>query len=205
MSHPCVLDHQIVLSLNRHWAAIGVISPRRALTALCSENDGTKAALALDILMEGDELIYANPVDWDTWLTLPVREGDLYVQSARQKVRVPTVIVSSHYDKVPFRRPRLSIGAIFERDKSTCQYTGRKLPRHQLNIDHVVPKDRGGKDEWTNMVVADRKLNSLKSNRLNHEVGLTLIRKPVAPPALPVSATITEARHPTWKPFLLNG
>jgi 5-methylcytosine-specific restriction endonuclease McrA len=159
--------------------------------------------LALDIQMENGELIYANPVGWDEWIELPVRAGDLHVRTATRMIRVPTVVVSKNYGEMPMKRPRLSAGAIFARDNSVCQYTGRKLPRHQLNIDHVIPKDRGGKDEWSNMVVADKKLNSMKSNRLNHEVGLALIRKPVAPPALPASVTIREVRHPDWRPFLL--
>jgi 5-methylcytosine-specific restriction endonuclease McrA len=203
-----ILDKVLTLSLNRHWAAIGMLSTRKALVAMCSEHDGEKAAMALDIEMGKDEngediMIYANPVDWDTWLALPIRDGDLFIQSAKQRVRVPTVIVSAHFDRMPMRRPRLSSGAIFTRDKGICQYTGKKLPRNQMNIDHVIPRDRGGRDSWDNLVVADMRLNSLKGNRLNHEVGLSLIRKPVAPPSLPVSATITEAKHPTWKPFLL--
>ena len=211
-AHPSmseILDKVLTLSLNRHWAAIGMLSTRKALVAMCSEHDGERAAMALDIEMGKDEngedvMIYANPVDWDAWLLLPIREGDLFIQSAKQRVRVPTVIVSAHFDKMPMRRPRLSSGAIFTRDQGMCQYTGKKLPRHQMNIDHVIPRDRGGLDRWDNLVLADRRLNSLKGNRLNHEVGLTLIRKPLAPPSLPVSATITEARHPTWKPFLIN-
>lgn len=203
-----LLDKVLTLSLNKSWAAIGMLSVRRALIAMCSESDGEKAAMALDIEMAKDEngddiMVYANPVNWETWLSLPIRPGDLFIQSAHQKVRVPTVIVSAHFNKMPMKRPRLSSGAIFTRDNGTCQYTGEKLPRSQLNIDHVIPRDRGGRDEWTNMVLASTRLNSLKGNRLNHEIGLTLIRKPVAPPSLPVSATITEAKHPTWKPFLL--
>jgi hypothetical protein len=55
------------------------------------------------------------------------------------------------------------------------------------------------------MVWCEKGLNSLKGNRRNEEIGLKLIRKPKAPPSMPLSATITEARHPAWSPFLLNG
>lgn len=204
-----ILDKSIVLSLNRHWSPIGVVSVRQAITSLCSESDGSKAALALDIEMGVDEngrlvLVYANPTKWDDWLALPIRENDLYIQAAKQRVRAPTVIVSARYDKVLMKRPRLSPGTIWERDGGVCQYTGRKVTRSSGNIDHVIPRDRGGRDEWTNLVLASKDVNSAKGNRLNHEVGLKLIRQPKAPPALPVSATIKEAKHCTWTPFLLS-
>lgn len=204
-----VLDKTIVLALNARWMPIGQTTVKQALTAMCSESHGEKSALALDILMERDEngqdvLIYANPVDWDAWLHLPIRDNDLYVQSARQKIRVPTVIVSRHYTQTPMKRPRLSSGNIWDRDGGVCQYTGQKVTRSTGNIDHVVPRDRGGRDTWENMVLASKELNSRKGNRLNHEVGLKLIRQPKAPAALPVSATIREAAHQTWVPFLVG-
>lgn len=197
------LDRQIVLCLNSRWQPIAVKSIKSALVSLCSESDGEPPVLALDMEMDGDELLYANPTEWENWLNLPVREGDLFVQSARFKIRAPLVVVARNYDKMPVHRQRLSASGIYERDKGTCQYTGRKLPKSQLNLDHVVPRDKGGKDSWENLVLADKDLNSMKGNRYNHEVGLRLIRQPKAPPPLPVSAMIREAKHPSWKPFLL--
>jgi hypothetical protein len=83
-----------------------------------------------------------------------------------------------------------------------CQYTNKKLTRAQGNIDHVIPRHHGGKNTFENMVWCEKGLNSMKANRRNEEIGLKLIRKPKAPPATPLSATITEARHPAWKPFM---
>lgn len=67
----------------------------------------------------------------------------------------------------------------------------------------MVARARGGKDTWENMVYADVRINSKKGHRLNEEVGLSLIRKPKAPPALPACASIKEPRHPHWTPFLI--
>lgn len=200
-----ILNQALSLSLNAHWAPVGVRSLRDAVTFLCSESHGEPPGFALDIeLDEKGDLVFANPLPWDQWVELPVRPNDLYIQTAHSKIRAPLVTVARFFDRMPFRRPRLSNGAIFERDKGVCQYTGRKLPRSQLNVDHVVPRDRGGRDTWENMVLADKSINSAKSNRLNHEIGLRLIREPKAPPSLPVSATITEVRRPEWKPFLTH-
>ena len=70
------------------------------------------------------------------------------------------------------------------------------------NLDHVVPRDRGGRDSFENLVWSKKEINSLKANRLPHEAGLRLLRKPVAPKPLPVSATFRDARHPDWRHFL---
>lgn len=204
-----VLDKQLVLQLNKNWQVIGVRTVRQAIVALCSESDGQKPALALDILMAKDDngkdvLVYANPVAWDDWVDLPVRDFDLYVSAAHSRIRVPTVLVAANYARIPLKRPRLTPGAIWERDNGTCQYSGKKLTRKQGNLDHVTPRDRGGKDTWENLVLSDKDINSMKGNKLNSEAGLTLLRQPKAPPALPVSASIREAKHTTWLPFLVN-
>lgn len=209
LDHTDVLDKTLVLSLNASWMPIGVLSVRKAIVALCSEASGEKAAMALDIEMAVDEngnevLVYANPVDWATWLTLPVRPHDLYVQAARQQVRVPTVIVSVHFNKVPLRRPRWSTGNVHARDGYVCAYTGEKLTRSTATVDHIVPRSRGGRDDWLNTTSCHRRINTLKADRTPEEAGLKLLRKPTAPPSLPVSATITEPRHSTWLPFLPN-
>lgn len=198
------------LQLNRSWVVIGTRSIKSAITCLCSENNGESPALALDIEMVTDEngervMVRCEPVDWETWIELPVRDEDLYINvSGNRKIRAPLIIVAKNYDKTPLRRPRLSIGNIWERDQGMCQYTGRKLTKGQGNIDHVLARARGGRDEWTNMVLADIKVNTLKGVKTPAEAGLRLIRQPKAPAAVPVSVSITQAKHDSWEPFLLK-
>lgn len=203
-----ILHKQIVLRLNKSWQPIGWLTVKDAVVFLASENGGQHPGYAMDYSMEVDEngdevLSYTNPVPWDIWVTLPVRDTDLAIHTARGQIRAPLVVVCANYNRIPLLTPRASAGTIFERDKGTCQYTGRKLPRSQLNLDHVVPKSRGGKDEWTNLVLADKAINTLKANRTPEEAGLRLIRKPVAPPTMPVIITSENARHPAHRPFLL--
>lgn len=176
-----ILDKQLVLSLNKHWIPCGQRTVREAITCLCSETNGETPALALDIEMVKDEngedvLLYANPVAWDQWIDLPVRENDLFITTSSRQIRAPLVIICRNYAAVPMTRPRLSNGNVWERDQGVCQYTGRKLSRSEGNIDHVTPRDRGGRDSWENLVWCDRKVNSAKGNRMNHEAGLKLIQ-----------------------------
>jgi 5-methylcytosine-specific restriction endonuclease McrA len=206
-----ILDKPIVLSLNRAWQVIGHRTVKQALVALNGGGDGLPPALGLDIaypqLEDGawnfDRPVYLNPVAWDEWIKLPVRDYDLVVATPKLRIRVPTVIVSTQYDRMPMRIPRVTRTAIFARDGGVCQYTGEHVGKHGGNLDHVIPRDRGGRDTFENLVWAKREVNSLKANRLPHEAGLRLLRRPVAPASLPVAATIREPKHPDWRHFLV--
>ena len=203
--HESILDKQICLTLNASWSAVGFRTVRSSVIAMMSESNGEPPMLALDMeLDEAGQITYANPVAWDAWQDLPVRPSDFYIQTKDSKIRAPLVVITRFYNKVPMKRPRLSSGTIYERDQGVCQYTGRKLPRRDLNLDHVVPRARGGRDTFENIVLADKRINTLKGDRLNHEIGLKLIRQPKAPPALPATAMLREARHPTHRPFLIH-
>jgi len=189
-----ILNKSIVLVLNRNWQAINIRTPADAFCQMA-----TNVATALDI--EGDSHI--RPVPWDEWITLPVREGDYAVQTARGAVRVPTVIVAVNYTKVPKKRPKLNARNIRERDGNRCQYTGRLLHPADGNLDHVVPRSRGGEDTWENLVWSARDVNQRKADRLPHEAGLKLLSVPRAPKELPVSSLIRNAHGVAeWKLFL---
>lgn len=203
--HVSVLDRVISLSLNAHWQVIGQRTVKSAVTSMLSQSNGEPPVLALDLeLDENGQIIYSVPTAWDQWVDLPIREGDFYIQMGRGRVRAPLITIARNFAKMPRKAPRLSNAAIHERDGGICQYTGEKLSRSEMTVDHVVPRDRGGRDEWGNLVTAKKQLNHDKGNRLNHEVGLKLIRAPKAPPTVPVSSTVTEARHPSWVPFLIK-
>jgi 5-methylcytosine-specific restriction endonuclease McrA len=189
-----ILNKPTVLVLNRHWQAIHVKTPSEAFCMMAAD-----AARALDIA-DGN----FAPTKWAEWILLPVRDGDQAVKTARGLVRVPTVIVAANYARVPLRRPCFGARGIWERDGGICQYTGRKLTPKEGNIDHVVPRSRGGKSSWENCVLAHREVNSQKADRLPHEAGLRLRKRPAAPRALPVSAFIRNHHSVAdWDHFLI--
>jgi 5-methylcytosine-specific restriction endonuclease McrA len=179
-----ILNKAIVLVLNKNWQAINVRTPQEAFCQMA-----TNVATALEI--QGED--YIRPVTWDEWITLPIREGDNLVRTARGAIRVPTVIVALNYANVPKKRPKLSTRAIRERDGNRCQYTGRELHPHEGSLDHVVPRSRGGKNTWDNLVWSSKDVNTRKGNRLPHEAGLTLLSIPRAPKELPVTALIRNS------------
>lgn len=192
-----ILNKNIVLVLNRNWQAINIRTPADAFCQLA-----TNAATALDIEL-GDEAPALRPMQWDEWITLPVREGDHAVCTARGAIRVPTVIVAVNYAKVPKQRPKLTAKNIRERDGNRCQYTGVLLRPDEGSLDHVVPRSRGGADSWENLVWSAKEVNQRKADRLPHEAGLRLLSVPSAPKELPVTATLRNAHGlAEWKLFL---
>jgi 5-methylcytosine-specific restriction endonuclease McrA len=189
-----LLNKTIVLVLNRNWQAINIRTPQDAFCQMAAN-----VATALDI--EGDEHI--RPVRWDEWITLPIRDGDNTVHTVRGAIRVPTVIVALNFAKVPKKRPKLCAKTIRERDGNRCQYTGKLLRPDEGSLDHVLPRSRGGKDEWGNLVWSDKAVNAKKGNRLPHEAGLKLLTVPRAPKELPVTALLRNAHGIVdWKLFV---
>ena len=194
-----ILNKTIVLVINRNWQAINIRTPQDAFCQMA-----THVATALDIeLGDGMRAEALRPVTWDEWIRLPVRDGDNAVRTARGAIRVPTVIVAVNFAKVPKQRPKLCAKNIRERDGNRCQYTGKLLKPDEGSLDHVLPRSRGGRDEWENLVWSSKDVNTRKGNRLPHEAGLKLLSVPRAPKELPVTALIRNAHGVAeWKLFL---
>ena len=189
-----ILNKTIVLVLNRNWQAINIRTPQEVFCQMA-----TNVATALEI--DGESHI--RPVMWDEWITLPIREQDNAVHTVRGAIRVPTVIVALNFAKVPKKRPKLCAKTIRERDGNRCQYTGKLLCPDEGSLDHVLPRSRGGKDEWGNLVWSDKTVNAKKGNRLPHEAGLKLLSVPRAPKELPVTALIRNPHGVVdWKLFV---
>ena len=99
-------------------------------------------------------------------------------RSERVEMDAPSVLRLRHFVRVPYRATApLTRRAVFARDGWRCQYCGATAE----NLDHVIPKSRGGTHTWDNVVAACRRCNSKKENRLVADAGLRLARVPVAP------------------------
>jgi 5-methylcytosine-specific restriction endonuclease McrA len=208
-----ILTKATVLVLNRNWQAINVRTPQEAFCMMA-----TNVATGLEIEFEDESASECDssrtprsalhtrnirPVTWEEWIILPIREQDEAVHTVRGQIRVPTVIVAVNYAEVPKKRPKLCARTIRERDGNRRQYTGRVLRPEEGSLDHVVPRSRGGKDAWENLVWSAKEVNQRKADRLPHEAGLKLLSVPRAPKAMPVSAFIRNlAEVEDWKLFI---
>lgn len=112
-------------------------------------------------------------------------------------VPAPSVVRLRYFVRVPYRaQAALTRRTVFARDHWMCQYCGQAAE----NVDHVIPRSRGGRHAWENVVAACKRCNSRKKNRLHYEVGLRLSRKPFVPQdGFRLSLGKLE---PEWEPFL---
>ena len=188
-----ILHRNSVLVLNRHWLAIDAITPMVAFGQLAT---GSARALRID----GDSI---QPFDWEDWRGLEIPEGVPTIGTPSGKVRVPTVLVLTRYAKVPLIRPVFGFRGLWERDQGRCQYTGRDLKPREANIEHILPRSRGGVDSWENCVLADRKVNTRKGAMTPEEAGLRLVAVPRVPKAVPATFRIRNVWNvEDWKHFL---
>jgi len=131
-----------------------------------------------------------------------VHASDGILHSATGELVVPSVVRLRYFVKVPYRaRAALNRRAVFARDGHRCQYCGAAAE----NLDHVVPRSRGGTHTWENVVAACRPCNSRKEDRDLADAGLTLRRRPTAPGELTWIIVSVGAVHPHWEPYLRPG
>jgi 5-methylcytosine-specific restriction endonuclease McrA len=179
------------LVLNRVFEPVQLTTAKRAFVLLYGG-----AALALDESGEGH--------DFDAWRTMPVREADDALPIVGGALRVPRVLHLSRYDRTPRVAVRLTRRNLMMRDQHQCQYCAKRPPIRDLNIDHVVPRSRGGGDTWENLVTACRTCNLRKGWRTPEEANMRLQRRPFRP-RWSMTAQIllfTPRRFKEWEPFL---
>lgn len=91
---------------------------------------------------------------------------------------VPSVIRLVNYRRVPRRTRTLSRKSILARDSHTCQYCMSEENPAKLTLDHIMPKSRGGLNEWQNLIAACFSCNNKKGDRTPEEAGMPLLRRP---------------------------
>src|SRR5256886_17649251 len=82
-------------------------------------------------------------------------------------------------------------------------YCGRRLPRSDLNLDHVIPRAMGGKTTWENVVCSCIPCNLRKGGRTPDSAGMDLLRRPLRPKWYPVlRLPFSKGPGDDWRPFL---
>ncbi|MFH0953853.1 MAG: HNH endonuclease [Verrucomicrobiota bacterium] len=184
----------LVLVLNRLWQAINVCTAERALALLYTGH-------AQVVCEDGGNF---NTFSFHEWCDFSTEyDGDEVVSTISLRIRVPRIILLLFFDRLPNKEVKFTRHNVFERDKNTCQYCGRKFDRKDLNIDHVVPRHRGGLTTWANVVCSCLDCNRRKGHRLPEETGMRLIRKPKKPRWRPfVEVQFIKTADHSWRHFL---
>ncbi len=112
---------------------------------------------------------------------------------------MPAVIRLFRYIRLPYRGVVLTRQNIFKRDKFICQYCGSAK---NLTLDHIIPRSKGGKSSWSNLVTACKQCNANKGNYTLEEAGLFLKEKPYKPSYLMFLRDHSGSVREEWAPFL---
>ena len=112
---------------------------------------------------------------------IAVEEYEDEISSPSVTFRLPSVIVLKTVVKFISRGVKPSRNNILWRDKNQCQYCGVVESAREMTIDHVIPRSRGGKNTWSNLVTCCKKCNQKKGNRTPQEANMSLLNKPIRP------------------------
>lgn len=130
---------------------------------------------------------------------------DRVVRSPNCHMRLPSVISLKEY--VPAaRRPAFTRFNVFLRDRFACQYCNKPFPTHDLTFDHVIPRSKGGRTTWDNVVTACGDCNLVKGNRLPHQCGMFPKIRPFQPSTFQLQENgrsfPPNFLHESWRDFL---
>jgi 5-methylcytosine-specific restriction endonuclease McrA len=184
-----------VLVLNRSFIAISLTSRRRALRLVyldrASVVDAEYKTYSFNDWFELSQIIKDHPAG--------------YIWTPQFRIAIPEVIALKHYDKVQFEEPRLTRKNIYDHYGHRCCYCGKRFDSQSLNIDHIMPRSRGGKTEWNNIVTSCIACNLRKGNRTPQEAGMRMTITPHRPSrrvkiALVLNPGIAVPR--TWQRFI---
>jgi len=185
------------LVLNRLWQAVNVIGVERAFSLLAL--DHAQVIYAED----GSFRVFDSSAWFEHSKDVDSIAGARVVRTVNQSVIVPSVLLLKGFDRILLQEMKFNRQNLLERDDYRCQYCGKNLPTKELNMDHVVPRDRGGGTSWENVVISCIRCNSKKSNRLPKEAGMRLLKEPKRPPRRPfVSSLYGKPVEKSWEYFL---
>lgn len=181
-----------VLVLNKGWMPLEACTVRKAFTKVFADN--------AKIIDPSDCQTY----DFESWIKLPLRDGDKMITTYMSGFRAPEVIVLASDGKPGRRRNKIAFSRrnLIRRDGNTCQYCGDHSSGVELTVDHVFPQSRGGQSIWINCVAACLPCNFKKGNRTPEEANMELLTKPYEPKWSPIFRISTLKYKESWKQFL---
>ena len=134
-----------------------------------------------------------------------ISEYEQVVRSPSFEMRLPSVISLKEF--IPLaRRPAFTRFNVFLRDRFSCQYCSQHQAAHDLTFDHVIPRSRGGRTTWDNVVAACQQCNLLKGNRLPKQADMFPVTRPYQPTTFELQENgrgfPPNYLHHSWRDFL---
>lgn len=159
------------LVLNRNFLAIHIVGWQRALSLVYQGHAD---------VVDAEYKTY----DFGTWTELSaemVENPAGFVHTPTLKIAVPEIIRLTKFDKLPKSDVKFTRRNIYEHYKYTCCYCGDVFKSSELNLDHILPRSKGGKTDWTNIVTSCIPCNTRKDNKTPSEANMKLLIQPSKP------------------------
>ena len=183
-----------VLVLNKYYQAIQITTVQKAICHLVKGSAKVITPTWTTHTLE----------EWIKITKFHENGNSKIIRSPSISILVPDAIYLPYYESLPKTEVVFSRQNLLLRDRYTCQYCGKYLKNpKERTIDHVIPKSRGGKTVWTNVVLCCKKCNLKKGDRTPEEAGLKLLKKPKAPKWQPlILEEFPKHKKDVWKVFL---
>jgi 5-methylcytosine-specific restriction endonuclease McrA len=138
-------------------------------------------------------LVYLNKAE------LLRNDDKVRLRTVSDSYPLPSVIKLNNYVKVPYKGVVLNRRNIFKRDGNKCTYCGSG---RDLTLDHVLPKSRGGKTNWDNLVTACKRCNGRKGDFTPEEARMSMSKIPFKPSFITFLREFSGTTSEKWTPFL---
>ena len=192
------LLNENVLALNKYYLAMQVIPAREAIKILANGK-----AVVVDEAYNRYSLSEWNEATKGRKVSSEMYAGVLHSPSTHLFVPQVIMILDCEHNSPLKKAVRYSRKNIYERDADTCQYCGVVFKRSELTVDHVLPRAKGGKSTWLNIVACCSSCNSEKADRTLDELDWSLLREPFRPKwQSHIKIPFDEVKKEYWSRFL---
>lgn len=191
------------LVLNKNYQPVNIVSWKKAINKVINGR-------AEVVYLENEKYENYNFNDWLLFTKEKLRKGkyeEKLIFTENFPILAPSVIRTLYYGEVKGKYVKLTRRNLYLRDDYTCCYCGKKHKANDLNIDHIIPRSKGGKHKWENVVCSCIKCNTKKGDYLLGECNMRLLKKPYIPfhHLMENGHTIDENKMRKWGPFISNG
>jgi len=178
-----VLKHN-VLVLNKSWVPIHITTVKDAIGIVYV---GAAQVIVPNNMRDRHDRMAAyefEALNYDKWTEISARldnDSNEFIRSPKDSHFKPNVVALTKYNGIPKYTIKFCRSSIYERDKGICQYCEKKINKFDATLDHIIPKSRGGRNNWNNIVFCCKKCNDKKRNKTPAEANMSLLNEPKRP------------------------
>lgn len=143
--------------------------------------------------------------DWAELSAMMAENRNGFINTVTMKVAVPDVVRLTKFNRLPRRDIKFSRSNIYQHYGRKCCYCGEKIPPIESTWDHVTPRSKGGRTDWSNIVLSCKPCNARKADKTPEEAGMKLLVQPSRPQwkgARTITVTAPLPIPVAWQSFI---